>query len=72
MKYTRVHRLLKIIILINGSAHYNAKSLSEICETSERNVFRDIEQRLARGRIREPGSLARNCTAAVISMAAET
>ncbi len=43
MQYTRVHRLLRIITLIHGSSRLNAARLAELCETSERNIYRDIK-----------------------------
>jgi predicted DNA-binding transcriptional regulator YafY len=43
MEYTRVHRLFRLIILIQGSAYLNARRLAELCETSERNIYRDLE-----------------------------
>ena len=49
MKYTRVHRLLRLIIQIQGSASLNAKRLAELCETSERNIYRDIKMLEAAG-----------------------
>jgi predicted DNA-binding transcriptional regulator YafY len=42
MKYTRVHRLLKLITLIQGSKGLNAKRLGELCDTTERNIYRDL------------------------------
>jgi predicted DNA-binding transcriptional regulator YafY len=41
--YTRIHRLLRIMILIHGERGLNAKRLAEQCETSERNIYRDLE-----------------------------
>lgn len=43
MQYTRVHRLLRLITLIQGSSRLNAKRLAELCETSERNIYRDLK-----------------------------
>ena len=43
-KYTRIHRLLEIISLIQAQRGWTAKALSEKCETSERNIYRDIDQ----------------------------
>jgi predicted DNA-binding transcriptional regulator YafY len=43
VKYTRVHRLLRLITQIQGSASLNAKRLAELCETSERNIYRDLK-----------------------------
>jgi predicted DNA-binding transcriptional regulator YafY len=44
MEYTRVHRLLRLITLIQGSAQLNAAKLAEICCTSERNIYRDLNE----------------------------
>lgn len=43
MRYTRVHRLLKLITQIQGSKRLNARKLADLCETSERNIYRDIQ-----------------------------
>jgi len=42
MQYTRVHRLFRIITLVQGSPGLNAAKLAEICETSERNIYRHL------------------------------
>jgi predicted DNA-binding transcriptional regulator YafY len=42
-KYGRIHRLLKIITLIQAETGWNAKKLASECSTSERNVYRDME-----------------------------
>ena len=42
-KYGRIHRLLKIITLIQAEKGWNAKRLAEVCQTSERNVYRDMQ-----------------------------
>lgn len=44
IKYTRVHRLLQIISLVQGQRGWTAKSLAEECGTTERNIYRDINQ----------------------------
>jgi predicted DNA-binding transcriptional regulator YafY len=44
MRYTRIHRLLRLITLIQGSAQLNAAKLAEICSISERNIYRDLEE----------------------------
>ena len=44
IKYTRVHRLLEIISLVQSQRGWTAKTLSEKCETTERNIYRDINQ----------------------------
>jgi proteasome accessory factor B len=43
MKYTRVHRLLRLITQIQSSTHLNARRLAKLCETSERNIYRDLK-----------------------------
>jgi predicted DNA-binding transcriptional regulator YafY len=43
MKYTRVHRLFRLITQIQGSTRLNARRLAELCETSERNIYRDLK-----------------------------
>ena len=42
-KYGRIHRLLKILTLIQAESGWNAKRLADECGTSERNVYRDME-----------------------------
>jgi predicted DNA-binding transcriptional regulator YafY len=42
MEYTRVHRLLRLIVLIQGSTGLNAKRLADLCQTTERNIYRDL------------------------------
>jgi len=44
MPYTRVHRLLRLIVLIQGSSCLNPAKLAETCGTSERNIYRDLEE----------------------------
>lgn len=44
IKYTRVHRLLQIISLVQGQRGWTAKALAEECDTTERNIYRDINQ----------------------------
>lgn len=43
MKYTRIHRLLRLITLVQGSRDLNARRLAELCQTSERNIYRDVQ-----------------------------
>ncbi len=43
MNYTRVHRLLRLITLIQGCPNLNARRLAAQCETTERNIYRDLE-----------------------------
>lgn len=40
---TRLHRLFRLIVLIHGEAGLNASRLSETCQTSERNIYRDLQ-----------------------------
>lgn len=44
MSYTRIHRLLRIITIIQSGDQVNAKRLAEMCDTSERNIYRDINE----------------------------
>ncbi len=44
IKYTRVHRLLEIISLVQGQDGWTAKALAQRCDTTERNIYRDINQ----------------------------
>lgn len=39
-----MHRLLEIISLVQGQVGWTAKSLAEKCDTTERNIYRDINQ----------------------------
>ena len=48
-KYTRVHRLLKILMLIQGSEHWTPEQLAETCGVSERTIFRDLNELDAAG-----------------------
>jgi predicted DNA-binding transcriptional regulator YafY len=41
--YVRIHRLLRIVILISGEKGLNATRLAERCETSVRNIYRDLQ-----------------------------
>jgi predicted DNA-binding transcriptional regulator YafY len=43
MKYDRIHRLLRLITLIQGSTDLNAGRLAELFETTERTIYRDLE-----------------------------
>lgn len=49
MQYTRVHRLLKLLTLIQSRTGYNAASLAADCGVTERTIYRDIEQLVAAG-----------------------
>lgn len=44
MAYTRVHRLLKIITLIQANPGWTAKRLAEECGVEERTIFRDLNE----------------------------
>ncbi len=44
MKYTRVHRLLRIISLVQSQRGLGAAALAESCETTERTIYRDLDQ----------------------------
>ncbi len=43
-KYTRVHRLLKILTLIQGGEHWTPERLAGECGVSERTIFRDLNE----------------------------
>jgi predicted DNA-binding transcriptional regulator YafY len=43
MEYTRAHRQFRLIIQIQGLPGLNAKRLTELCEISERNIYRDLK-----------------------------
>ena len=49
MKYSRVHRLLRLIVQINGCPNLNASRLAELCEMSVRHIYRDIKMLQAAG-----------------------
>ncbi|TVQ51862.1 MAG: WYL domain-containing protein [Phycisphaerales bacterium] len=44
MSYTRIHRLLRIITLIQSGRPWNAAQLAQECETTERTIFRDLKE----------------------------
>lgn len=44
MEYTRVHRLLKIIRLVQSAPDWNVERLAAECGVSDRNLYRDIQQ----------------------------
>ncbi len=48
-KYTRVHRLLQILTLIQGGEHWTPERLAEVCGVSPRTIFRDIKEIEAAG-----------------------
>lgn len=41
--YSRIHRLLKILLLIQGQKGWTAQSLAEDCGVTPRTIFRDME-----------------------------
>jgi proteasome accessory factor B len=41
--YSRIHRLLKILTLIQGSDDWTARRLAQECGTTERTIFRDLK-----------------------------
>ncbi|HMN41814.1 MAG TPA: YafY family protein [Phycisphaerales bacterium] len=44
MSYTRIHRLLRIITLIQSDPGWTAKRLAEECAVDERTIFRDFNE----------------------------
>src|SRR5688572_30299499 len=41
--YGRIHRLLKILTLIQGERGWNPKRLARECQTTERSIYRDMK-----------------------------
>src|ERR1700722_5052455 len=41
--YSRIHRLLKILTLIQGSKGWTPKRLALECSTTERTIYRDMK-----------------------------
>jgi proteasome accessory factor B len=41
--YARIHRILKIIALIQGQKGWNAKKLAEECAVTQRTIYRDLD-----------------------------
>lgn len=41
--YGRIHRLLKILLLIQGQRDWSAKRLAQECQTTERSIYRDLK-----------------------------
>lgn len=41
--YSRVHRLLRVIHLVQGGGGWNAARLAKACETTERSIYRDLK-----------------------------
>lgn len=48
-KYSRIHRLLKIITLIQGSTGWTPARLARECGTTERTIYRDLRMLEAAG-----------------------
>lgn len=44
MAYTRIHRLFRIITLIQSQPGWNAKKLAAECGVEERTIYRDLEE----------------------------
>ena len=40
--YSRIHRMLKILMLIQGSPGWTAKQLATECKTTDRSIYRDL------------------------------
>ena len=43
MKLSRIHRLLKLIGLLQAGKGYNVEALAEACNVTRRTIFRDLE-----------------------------
>src|SRR5580700_134776 len=41
--YSRIHRLLKILMLIQGSKGWTPRTLAGECGTTERTIYRDMK-----------------------------
>src|SRR5438552_1748041 len=41
--YSRIHRLLKVLVLVQGSKGWTAKRLAEECGTTPRTIYRDMK-----------------------------
>jgi predicted DNA-binding transcriptional regulator YafY len=41
--YSRIHRLLKILTMIQGSSGWTPKRLAQECGTTERTIYRDLQ-----------------------------
>ena len=41
--YSRIHRLLKILTLIQGAKGWTPKRLALECQTTERTIYRDMK-----------------------------
>jgi len=44
MAYTRVHRLLRVLLLIQSEPGWNARRLALECRVTERTIYRDLEE----------------------------
>ncbi len=44
MSYTRIHRLLKIVTLVQGQQGWTAKRLAAECDVDQRTIFRDMKE----------------------------
>ncbi|MFG0257413.1 MAG: helix-turn-helix transcriptional regulator [Phycisphaerales bacterium JB043] len=44
MRYSRIHRLLRILLLTQSSEGWTPAKLAEECATSVRNIYRDIKE----------------------------
>lgn len=49
MAYSRVHRLLRLIAMIQSGRSWNARSLAAECKTTERTIYRDLQELQAAG-----------------------
>jgi len=43
VEYTRIHRLFRLITQIQGSPNLNARRLAELCDMTERTIYRDLK-----------------------------
>jgi proteasome accessory factor B len=43
MNLSRIHRLLKLIVMLQAGRGYNAEALAQACEVSRRTIFRDLD-----------------------------
>lgn len=44
MPYTRIHRLLRILTLMQGGRGWNARRLAQECGVDERSIYRDLKE----------------------------
>lgn len=47
--YTRIHRLLRIMTLVQSQPGWNAKKMATECDVQERTIYRDLEELEAAG-----------------------